>query len=102
MLISHDRELLGAAATAILTLEANETWTHGGSYRTYPDAREQRQELLGDRLEQWKREERRLFQFYKTMKQRAAISDVLSKRANAAETRWRRFVDAGPPPAPRH
>ena len=100
VLISHDRELLGAAATTILTLEARGTWTHGGSYRTYPEAREQRQELLGDRLEQWKREERRLFQFYKTMKQRAAISDVLSKRANAAETRWRRFVDAGPPPAP--
>jgi ATPase subunit of ABC transporter with duplicated ATPase domains len=100
VLISHDRDLLGAAATAILTLEANGTWTHGSSYRTYPEAREQRQWLLGDRLEQWKREERRLFQFYKTMKQRAAISDVLSKRADAAETRWRRFVDAGPPPAP--
>ena len=46
---------------------------HGGSYRTYPEAREKRQQLLGDRLEQWKREERRLFQFYKLMKQRAAI-----------------------------
>jgi ATPase subunit of ABC transporter with duplicated ATPase domains len=99
-LISHDRDLLSAATNAILTLEANGTWLHGGSYRTYPEARERRQELLGDRLDQWKREERRLFQFYKTMKQRAAISDALAKRADAAETRWRRFVDAGPPPAP--
>ena len=73
---------------------------HGGSYRTYPEARARRQELLGDRLEQWKREERRLFQFYKIMKQRAAISDVNAKRADAAETRWKRFVDIGPPPAP--
>ena len=73
---------------------------HGGSYRTYPEAREQRQQLLGDRLEQWKREERRLFQFYKIMKQRAAIADGNAKRADAAETRWKRFVDAGPPPAP--
>ena len=100
LLISHDRDLLGAGTDAILTLEANGIWTHGGSYRTYPEARTRRQELLGDRLEQWKREERRLFRFYKTMKQRAAISDVLANRADAAETRWRRFVDAGPPPAP--
>ena len=100
VLISHDRDLLSAATNAILTMEANGTWTHGGSYRTYPEAREKRQQLLGDRLEQWRREERRLFHFYKIMKQRAAISDVNAKRADAAETRWRRFVDAGPPPAP--
>ena len=99
-LISHDRDLLGAATNAILTLEASGTWMHGGSYRTYPEAREKRQQLLGDRLEQWKREERRLFRFYKIMKQRAAISDVNAKRADAAETRWRRFVEIGPPPAP--
>ena len=63
LLISHDRDLLSAATNAILTLEANGTWVHGGSYRTYPEAREKRQQLLGDRLEQWKREERRLFHF---------------------------------------
>jgi ATPase subunit of ABC transporter with duplicated ATPase domains len=100
LLISHDRDLLSAATNAILTLEAEGTWMHGGSYRSYPEAREKRQQLLGDRLEQWKREERRLFQFYKLMKQRAAISDVNAKRADAAETRWKRFVDDGPPPAP--
>jgi ATPase subunit of ABC transporter with duplicated ATPase domains len=100
VLISHDRDLLAAATNAILTLESNGTWTHGGSYRTYPEAREKRQQLLGDRLDQWKREERRLFQFYKLMKQRAAISDANAKRADAAETRWKRFVEIGPPPAP--
>lgn len=100
LLISHDRDLLGEATNSILTLEANGSWMHGGSYRSYPQARAQRQERLGDRLEQWKREERRLFQYFKTMKQRASISDVLAKRAAAAESRWQRFVDAGPPPAP--
>jgi ATPase subunit of ABC transporter with duplicated ATPase domains len=100
LLISHDRDLLGAACNAILTMEPSDCWLHGGSYRTYPEARERRQQRLGDRLEQWKREERRLFQFYKTMKQRASISDVLAKRADAAETRWKRFVEIGPPPAP--
>lgn len=100
LLISHDRELLSGATNAIVTLESNGAWVHGDSYRTYAEGRRQRQERLGDRLEQWNREERRLFQFYKTMKQRASISDVLAKRAAAAETRWQRFVDEGPPPAP--
>jgi ATPase subunit of ABC transporter with duplicated ATPase domains len=100
LVISHDRALLAAATNSIVTLEGNGAWVHGDSYRTYPEARERRQERLGDRLEQWKREERRLFQFYKTMKQRAQMSDVLAKRADAAESRWQRFVDAGPPPAP--
>ena len=90
LLISHDRDLLGTAVNSILTLEGSGAWMHGGSYRSYPAAREKRQQLLGDRLDQWKREERRLFQFYKLMKQRAAISDVNAKRADAAETRWRR------------
>jgi len=100
LLISHDRDLLGAATNAILTMEANGTWAHGGSYRTYPEAREHRQRLLGDRLQQWKDEERRLFRIYKTFKQRASISDAYARRADAAETRWKRFLDAGPPPAP--
>jgi ATPase subunit of ABC transporter with duplicated ATPase domains len=100
LLISHDRDLLASAVGSILTLENSGAWMHGGSYRSYPEARAHRQQLLGDRLEQWKREERRLFRFYKLMKQRAAISDVNARRADAAETRWRRFVDAGPPPAP--
>ncbi len=100
LLISHDREMLSSATNAIVTLESNGAWVHGDSYRTYEQRRRQRQERLGDRLEQWNREERRLFHFYKTLKQRAAISDVLAKRAAAAETRWQRFVDQGPPPAP--
>src|SRR3712207_5487614 len=33
LLISHDRDLLGAAATGVLTLEGSGTWLHGGSYR---------------------------------------------------------------------
>ncbi|MGH2843329.1 MAG: ABC-F family ATP-binding cassette domain-containing protein, partial [Solirubrobacteraceae bacterium] len=100
LLISHDRELLSLATGAILTLESGGAWLHGDSYRTYPEARRERQERLGDRLEQWKREERRLYRFYKTMKQRASISDVLAKRADAAQSRWQRFLAAGPPPAP--
>jgi ATPase subunit of ABC transporter with duplicated ATPase domains len=100
LLISHDRDVLSAATNAIVTIEGSGSWTHGGSYLDYPEAREKRQKLLGDRLAQWKEEERRLFRFYRLMKQRAAISDANARRADAAETRWKRFVDAGPPPPP--
>jgi ATPase subunit of ABC transporter with duplicated ATPase domains len=59
LLISHDRELLSGATNTIVTLESNGAWVHGDSYRTYAEGRRQRQERLGDRLEQWHREERR-------------------------------------------
>jgi hypothetical protein len=36
----------------------------------------------------------------KTFKERARYSGDWAKKADAAETRWRRFADGGPPPAP--
>jgi ATPase subunit of ABC transporter with duplicated ATPase domains len=100
LLISHDRELLAAACDSIITLEGNGCWVHGGSYATYPEAREHRQQLMGDRLQRWKDEERRLRELVRVFKERARYSSDWAKRADAAETRWRRFVDEGPPPAP--
>ncbi len=102
--VSHDRHLLSAAIDKIVTLEASGatagSWTHGGSYATYADARTARQEQLGDDLKRWQDEERRLFHHYKIMKQRAALNYKNASRADAAESRWERFVAAGPPPPP--
>jgi ATPase subunit of ABC transporter with duplicated ATPase domains len=100
LMISHDRELLSGAVGSIVTLEGNGAWVHGGSYATYPRAREERQRRLGDAVKRWHDEERRLFRLMKTFKERARYAPDWAKRANAAETRWRRFRDAGPPPAP--
>ncbi|MGZ4268208.1 MAG: ABC-F family ATP-binding cassette domain-containing protein [Solirubrobacteraceae bacterium] len=100
LLISHDRELLTAACDAIVTLEGNGAWVHGESYATYAAAREHRQELLGDRLERWKEEELRLRELVRLFKERAKYSPVWAKKANAMESRWKRWVDEGPPPAP--
>ncbi len=100
LMISHDRELLSGAVDSILTLEGNGAWIHGGSYTTYPEAREERQRRMGDAVRRWRDEERRLFGLMKTFKERAKYSSDWAKKANAAETRWRRFKDAGPPPAP--
>ncbi len=100
LMISHDREVLSGAVDSILTLEGNGAWMHGGRYPTYPRAREERQRRLGDAVKRWRDEERRLFTLMKTFKERAKYSSDWAKKADAAETRWRRFRDTGPPPAP--
>jgi ATPase subunit of ABC transporter with duplicated ATPase domains len=100
LLVSHDRTLLATCASRIVTMETAGAWVHGESYITYPEAREKRIAELGENLERWKEEERRLFRLYKWMKTRASISDKNAPYADAAETRWRRFVEAGPPPPP--
>ena len=46
LFVSHDRELLAAAATRIVTVEAHGTWTHGGGFAGYHEARQARLERL--------------------------------------------------------
>jgi ATPase subunit of ABC transporter with duplicated ATPase domains len=100
LMVSHDRTLLERCATKIVVIEGSGCWVHGGSYATFPEARQKRQELLGDALKRWNDEERRLFQHMKMMKTRAAQNFKNATKANAAETRWEKFVAAGPPPPP--
>ncbi|MEO6123823.1 MAG: ABC-F family ATP-binding cassette domain-containing protein [Ilumatobacteraceae bacterium] len=100
LMVSHDRTLLQRVATKIVVIEGSGAWVHGGSYTTFPEARAKRQELLGDGVKRWNDEERRLFQHMKIMKQRAAQNFKNATKANAAETRWEKFVAAGPPPPP--
>ena len=100
LMVSHDRALLERVATKIVVIEGSGCWTHGGSYATFPEARARRQELMGDELKRWNDEERRLFHHMKIMKQRAAQNFKNATKANAAETRWEKFVALGPPPPP--
>ena len=100
LMVSHDRLLLERVATNIIAVEGSGCWVHGGSYATFPEARQKRQELLGDDLKRWNDEERRLFHHMKIMKQRAAQNFKNATKANGAETRWEKFVKAGPPPPP--
>ncbi len=100
LLISHDRDLLSGCVNVILTLEGNGAWLHHGSYETYPQARAERQRKLGDAVDRWNEEEKRLRELTRIFKERARYSPDLAKRANAFETRWKRFRDEGPPPPP--
>lgn len=100
LVISHDRELLSSAVKQILTLEGRGCWIHGGSYATYPEARAERQRRMGDAVKRWQEEEKRLKELVRRFKERARYAPEWAKRADAAESRWRRWVDAGPPPPP--
>ena len=100
LLISHDRDLLAAVPDRIVTLEHRGAWVHHGTYTDYDEAFAKRQESLGDELQRWNDEERRLRDLVRILKERARYSDVFAAKANAAESRWKRFVDAGPPPPP--
>ena len=100
LMVSHDRSLMERVATKVIAIEGSGAWVHGGSYATFPEARDKRQAQLGDALKRWNDEERRLFRHMKIMKQRAASNFKNATKANAAESRWERFVNAGPPPPP--
>ena len=100
LMVSHDRALLEKVTSKIVVLEGSGCWVHGGSYATFAEARAQRQARLGDALKRWNEEERRLFRHMKIMKERAAANFKNATKANAAETRWEKFVAAGPPPPP--
>ena len=99
-MVSHDRSLLERVATKVVVLEGSGCWVHGGSYATFGEAREKRQAQLGDALKRWETEERRLHGHMTVMKTRAAQNFKNATKANAAETRWEKFVAAGPPPPP--
>lgn len=101
LLISHDRELLARAANRIVTLEAgaagSTAWVHGGGFATYHRAREERMSRLDELRRRWDEEHAKLKKFVADMKVKAAASDEFASRYRAAQTRLRRFEEAGPP-----
>lgn len=100
LMVSHDRDLLAAAPQRIVTLERAGAWVHHGAYDTYGEARQARQDKMGDELKRWEDEELRLRDLVRILKERARYSPKFAPKANAAESRWKRFKDGGPPPPP--
>lgn len=101
LFVSHDRELLAQVATRVATLEPTAAgsiaWMHPGRFATYAQAREDRNSRLEELRKRWDEEQAKLKALVQMYKQKAAYNSDMSARYQAAQTRLRRFEDAGPP-----
>ncbi len=101
LLVSHDRELLDRVATRVATLEpgaaGSSLWVHPGSFGTWHDARRARFERLDELRRRWDEEHAKLTALVLMYKTKSAFNDGLASRYQAAQTRLRKFEEAGPP-----
>ncbi len=93
LFISHDRELLAATATKIVTVEAWGAWTHGGSFADYAEAKARHDDRREHDRALYDDERRRLEDYVKLMRERAKISEAFAPKLKAAETKLRHFVE---------
>ncbi|GAA2132333.1 ABC-F family ATP-binding cassette domain-containing protein [Actinomadura napierensis] len=100
LVVSHDRELLDRCADRIVTVEAGRVWIHGGRFSTYAAARRDRNERLEELRRRWDEEHAKLKELVNTLKVKATVNDGFASRYRAAQTRLRKFEEAGPPEAP--
>jgi energy-dependent translational throttle protein EttA len=91
--VSHDRELLAATASKVVTAEAEGAWTHGGGFAGYAEARRRHVDKLAHDHSLYVNERRRLEALVAEMRRRASFSDVFAPKLKAAESRLRQFVD---------
>jgi ATPase subunit of ABC transporter with duplicated ATPase domains len=93
LFVSHDREVLAAAATRIVTIEGKGAWTHGGGFAGYHEARQARLERLSRDRSWYDDERQRLAEIVVEMRQRAKLSDKFAPKLKAAESRLRQFEE---------
>ena len=104
LFVSHDRELLARAASLIVSVESapggSDVWVHGGGFATFHESRERRFERFEELRRRWDEKHAQLKKLVLDMQQYASRSDEMASRYAAAQTRLRKFEDAGPPPEP--
>jgi ATPase subunit of ABC transporter with duplicated ATPase domains len=101
--ISHDRELLNNTATRVVTVElgaaGNSAWTHPGGFASYHEARRARFDRFEELRRRWDEHHAKLRAQMLMYKQKAAYNSDMASRYQAAQTRLRKFEEAGPPTA---
>ncbi|GAA1174052.1 ATP-binding cassette domain-containing protein [Streptomyces hebeiensis] len=104
LFISHDRELLAGAAEKIVSVEpgpaGSDVWVHGGGFRTYHEARRERFARFEELKRRWEEKHAQLKRLVLDLRQAASVSHEMASRYAAAQTRLRKFEEAGPPPEP--
>jgi ATPase subunit of ABC transporter with duplicated ATPase domains len=101
LFISHDRELLNNTATRIVTVElgsaGNRVWTHPGDFASYHEARTDRFARFEELRRRWDEEHAKIKALVLRLKIKAEYNDGMSSQYRAAQTRLRKFEEAGPP-----
>ncbi|WP_370290828.1 ABC-F family ATP-binding cassette domain-containing protein [Nocardioides sp.] len=103
LFVSHDRELLARAATQVVTVElgagggGNSVWTHAGDFASYHAARRDRFARFAELRRRWDEEHAKLEALVLRMRIKAEYNDGMSSQYRAAQTRLRKFEEAGPP-----
>ncbi|MBN0044486.1 ABC-F family ATP-binding cassette domain-containing protein [Streptomyces actuosus] len=104
LFVSHDRELLARAADRIVSVEPGpagaDAWVHGGGFATFHEARRERFARFEELRRRWDEKHAQLKKLVLNLRQAAENSADLASRYRAAQTRLRRFEEAGPPPEP--
>ncbi|HEY0935731.1 MAG TPA: ATP-binding cassette domain-containing protein [Trebonia sp.] len=104
LFVSHDRELLARAASKIVSVEpapgGSDVWVHGGGFDSYHEARAQRFERFEELRRRWDEKHAQLKKLVLDMRQWAENSPAMASRYAAAQTRLRKYEEAGPPPEP--
>ncbi|MGW7002786.1 ABC-F family ATP-binding cassette domain-containing protein [Streptomyces sp. NPDC054933] len=104
LFVSHDRELLARSAQKIISVEpgaaGSDVWVHGGGFATYHQARRERFARFEELRRRWEEQHGKLRQLVLRLRQQAANSPDMASRYHAAQTRLKKFEDAGPPQEP--
>ncbi len=101
--ISHDRELLNNTATRVVTIElgasgaGNSAWTHPGGFASYHEARTDRFLRFEEQRRRWDEEHAKIKALVLRLKIKAEYNDGMASQYKAAQTRLRKFEEAGPP-----
>ncbi|MGW2016103.1 ABC-F family ATP-binding cassette domain-containing protein [Streptomyces sp. NPDC001927] len=104
LFISHDRELLARAAQKIIAVEpgpaGSDVWVHGAGFETFHEARRERFARFEELKRRWEEKHAQLKKLVINLRAAAAVSHELASRYAAAQTRLKKFEEAGPPPEP--
>jgi ATPase subunit of ABC transporter with duplicated ATPase domains len=83
--------------TVELGAAGNLVWTHPGGFASYHEARSDRFARFEELRRRWDEEHAKLKALVLMYKQKAAYNDGMASRYQAAQTRLRKFEEAGPP-----
>jgi len=103
LFISHDRELLDNTATRVVTIElssagtGNTAWVHPGGFSSYHEARSDRFARFEELRKRWDEEHAKIKSLVLRLKIKSEYNDGMSSQYRAAQTRLRKFEEAGPP-----